>query len=100
MKRIPNPTPTKTPPTTDIREDEALRTPKKASSSAALPYPGGRRSGARFIDELFSSLPADFQGALELSTDAEGVVSLGLLQTGLVTTSLPVHHYGIWRQDQ
>lgn len=55
---------------------------------------------ARFIDELFSSIPADFQGALELSTDADGVVSLGLLQTGLVTTSLPVHHYGIWRQNQ
>lgn len=57
--------------------------------------PAGHQTAA-FIDELFSGLAADFRGTLELSADAEGVVSMGLLQTGLVTTSLPVHHWGNW----
>ncbi|GAB4239198.1 MAG: hypothetical protein Kow00109_13970 [Acidobacteriota bacterium] len=57
--------------------------------------PAGNQTAA-FIDELFAELSPDFRGTLELSTDQEGVVSMGLLQTGLVTTSLPVHHWGVW----
>lgn len=55
---------------------------------------------ARFVDEIFPSITNNFRGALELSTTADGVVSMGLLQTGLVTTSLPSHHWGGWNQVQ
>jgi hypothetical protein len=55
---------------------------------------------ARFVDEIFPSIREGFRGVLELSTTAEGVVSMGLLQTGLVTTSLPSHHWGGWNQVQ
>jgi hypothetical protein len=67
--------------------------------TAALNLAAGAQI-AQFVDELFPAIPADFRGVLELSTTAEGVVSMGLLQTGLVTTSLPVHHYGTWTQTQ
>ncbi len=68
-------------------------------ATTAISIPAGGQL-ARFLDELFASVPAAFQGALELSTDGDGIVTMGLLQTGLVTTSLPVHHYGSWTATQ
>jgi len=59
---------------------------------------GGQK--AQFVEALFPSIPDGFTGTLELSTATEGVISMGLLQTGLVTTSLPSRHYGAWSQSQ
>jgi ribosomal protein L5 len=52
---------------------------------------------ARFVEELFN-LTKDFEGVLEITTTDNGVISMGLIQTGLVTTSIPTHHYGNWSQ--
>jgi hypothetical protein len=52
---------------------------------------------ARFVDELFG-LTRDFEGVLDITTTDDGIVSMGLAQTGLVTTSIPTHHYGNWSQ--
>lgn len=51
---------------------------------------------ARFVDELFTEVPNGFRGVLEIRGASQGVVSMGLLQSGSVLTSLPVHHYGNW----
>jgi hypothetical protein len=53
---------------------------------------------ARFVDELFSDIDfsAGFRGMLEIQTDDEGIVSMGLLMSDGVLTSLPTHHYGTW----
>ncbi len=53
---------------------------------------------ARFVTEIFDT-SGDLQGVLEVETESEGIVSIGLLQTGRVLTSLPVHHYGRWSRD-
>ncbi len=56
---------------------------------------------ARYIEQLFDSsgLPQDFKGILEVTTDSDGIVTLGLLQTGRVLTSLPLYHFGRWQKD-
>lgn len=54
---------------------------------------------AQFVDELFAeSVPAGFQGYLQVVTQQEGVVSLGLLMTDNVLTSIPTHHFGGFSQ--
>lgn len=63
-----------------------------ASSSLRLP-PGNQI--ARFVDQLFSNtVPARFQGILEVSSNEEGVVMLGLLVSQGILTSIPTFHYG------
>lgn len=55
--------------------------------------PGGQT--AKFIHELFPTvLPADFQGFLEVSSNDEGVVIMGLLASHDILTSVPMMHYG------
>ena len=50
---------------------------------------------AKFVNELFSSsLPADFQGFLEVSSSDEGIVTMGLLVSHGILTSVPMRHYG------
>lgn len=71
----------------------------RVAGSAALRLAAGAQVDP-FVDELFPVVPADFRGVLELSTTTEGVVSTGLLQTGRVTTSLPVHPCRPWTQSQ
>ncbi len=53
---------------------------------------------AQFVDELFSEIDfsTGFRGMLEIQTDDEGIVSMGLLMSDGVLTSLPTHHYGTW----
>jgi hypothetical protein len=52
---------------------------------------------AKFISEFFlGQVPADFQGVLEITTQGEGVVTLGLLMTEHILTSIRIHHYGTW----
>ena len=53
---------------------------------------------AKFVTEIFD-ISGDMQGVLEVQTESEGIVAIGLLQTGQVLTSLPVHHYGRWSRD-
>jgi hypothetical protein len=53
---------------------------------------------AEFVDQIFD-ISGDMQGVLEVETESEGIVAIGLLQTGQVLTSLPVHHYGHWSRD-
>lgn len=56
---------------------------------------------ARFITELFpGQVPVGFQGVLEVSTEGEGIVTLGLLMAEGVLTSIPSHRYGTWDNDQ
>lgn len=52
---------------------------------------------ALFVDELFAGrLPDPFRGSLEIVTQAEGVVTMGLLMTQGILTSIPMHHHGLW----
>ncbi len=50
---------------------------------------------AKFSGELFgNALPPGTQGLMEISTDADGVVALGLIVSQGIMTSIPVMHYG------
>ncbi len=50
---------------------------------------------ARFIHELFPAvLPPDLRGFLEVSSNDEGIVTMGLLMSQGILTSVPVTHYG------
>jgi hypothetical protein len=50
---------------------------------------------ARFIFELFSTtLPNGFRGDLEIDSNDEGIVAMGLLVSNGVLTSVPMMHYG------
>lgn len=62
---------------------------------------GAGSQTARYVTQLFntSALPEAFKGILEVTTEADGLVTLGLLQTGRVLTSLPVYHFGRWQQQ-
>jgi len=53
---------------------------------------------ARFVNELFEDqdFSGGFRGTLEIRSDAEGIVSMGLLMTEGLLTSLPAHHFGRW----
>ncbi|MFZ0427902.1 MAG: hypothetical protein WAO20_07280 [Acidobacteriota bacterium] len=65
-----------------------------------LPISAGSQI-ARYVDQVFgsSTLPQEFKGILEVTTDSDGIVTLGLLQTGRVLTSLPLYHFGRWHKD-
>ena len=67
------------------------------AEEAVVDIPAGGQL-AQFVTELFGSSEA-FRGVLEAETESEGIVAMGLLQTGQVLTSLPVHHYGRWSRD-
>jgi len=50
---------------------------------------------ARFIHELFPAvLPSNFQGFLEVDSNDEGIVTMGLLVSQGILTSVPMAHYG------
>ena len=50
---------------------------------------------AKFSTELFgNALPSGTLGFMEISTNDEGVVALGLLESHGIMTSIPVMHYG------
>ncbi|HYK90863.1 MAG TPA: hypothetical protein VE398_18965 [Acidobacteriota bacterium] len=50
---------------------------------------------AKFSTELFgNALPLGMQGFMEISTNDDGVVALGLLVSQGIMTSIPVMHYG------
>ncbi len=50
---------------------------------------------AKFSSELFgNALPSGAQGLMEISTNNDGVVALGLLVSQGIMTSIPVMHYG------
>lgn len=50
-----------------------------------------------FIDELFTgAVPSEFQGALEIVTRDEGLVTMGLLVSQGILTSIPTYTYGQW----
>ena len=53
---------------------------------------------ARFVNELFAGqdFSGGFRGTLEIQSEAEGIVSMGLLMTEGLLTSLPTHHFGRW----
>jgi hypothetical protein len=55
--------------------------------------PGSQK--ARFIHELFPTiLPSGFRGFLEVDSNDEGIVTMGLLASQRTLTSVPVTHYG------
>ncbi len=59
-----------------------------------LSLPAGNQI-ARFSSELFgNALPSGAQGLMEISTNDDGVVALGLLVSQGIMTSVPVMHYG------
>jgi hypothetical protein len=65
-------------------------------ATKVLPLKAGHQI-ARFITDLLEGqVPQHFQGVLEVTTDDEGVVTLGLLMTENILTSIPVHHHGAW----
>ncbi len=50
---------------------------------------------AKFSGELFgNALPAGAHGFMQISTNSDGVVALGLLVSQGIMTSIPVMHYG------
>ncbi len=50
---------------------------------------------AKFTTELFgNALPSGMPGFIEIGTNDEGVVALGLLMSQGIMTSIPVMHYG------
>jgi hypothetical protein len=68
----------------------------KIVATKDIPLEAGHQT-ARFItDFLEGQVPQDFQGVLEVTTDDEGVVTLGLLMAENIFTSIPVHHHGRW----
>jgi hypothetical protein len=67
-----------------------------ALMTASMTLAAGHQT-AKFINELFSSeIPAGFRGILEIDTDDEGVVCMGLLMSDGIFTSIPTHHFGGW----
>lgn len=53
---------------------------------------------AKFIHELFSvTLPSDYRGFLEVDSNNEGIVTMGLLVSQGIMTSIPMVHYGQFR---
>lgn len=53
---------------------------------------------ALFIDELFpESVPGSFVGYLQVTTEDEGVLVMGLLMSQGILTSVPTHHFGGWQ---
>jgi hypothetical protein len=68
----------------------------KLVATKNLPLKAGHQI-ARFITDLLEGqVPQQFQGVLEVTTDDEGVVTLGLLMAESILTSIPVHHHGRW----
>ncbi len=63
-----------------------------ASKQVLLP-PGNQM--AQFVFQMFTGLPADFQGYLQIQTSNEGVVTMGMLMTGGIMTSVPMLHFGV-----
>ncbi len=55
--------------------------------------PAGNQS-AQFVDQLFSGMPANFQGFLQVQTSDEGVIMMGVLMSGGIMTSIPMLHFG------
>ena len=50
---------------------------------------------ARFVRELFgTAVPADFDGYMEVSSDSEGIVTMGIIVTQGVLTAIPTLHMG------
>lgn len=55
---------------------------------------------AVFIHEQFpDKVPVGYQGTLEVTSEGDGVVIQGLLMSEGVLTSIPVHHFGSWNND-
>jgi hypothetical protein len=61
-----------------------------------LPLKAGHQTASFITDFFEGEVPPGFQGVLEVTTDDEGVVTLGLLMTENILTSIPVHHHGGW----
>lgn len=65
-------------------------------ASTMINLPAGNQV-ARFLKELFGQqLPEPFQGTLEVVSDEDGVVTLGLLSNQGLLTSIPTRHFGQW----
>jgi hypothetical protein len=63
-------------------------------ATVPLSLPPGNQI-AKFSTELFgNALPSGTQGFMEISTNDEGVVALGLLVSHGIMTTIPVMHYG------
>jgi len=55
---------------------------------------------AVFIHEQFpDKVPVGYQGTLEVTSEGDGVIIQGLLMSEGVLTSIPVHHFGSWNND-
>ncbi len=55
---------------------------------------------AVFINELFpDQVPIGYQGVLEVTSEGDGVVVQGLLMSEGILTSIPMHHFGSWDND-
>lgn len=65
--------------------------------SRTISLAGGHQI-ARFIREFFpdGGFDVEFLGVLEIHSENEGIVTLGLLLTNGILTSLPSHHFGRW----
>jgi hypothetical protein len=61
-----------------------------------LPLKAGHQTASFITDFFEGEVPQGFQGVLEVTTEDEGVVTLGLLMTENILTSIPVHHHGGW----
>lgn len=69
-------------------------------ATGMIPLAAGQQR-ALFVDQLFpEALSAGFVGTLEIHTEAEGMVSMGLLMTQGILTSIPTHHFGQWQPRQ
>ncbi len=54
--------------------------------------PGNQIS--EFVNQIFTGVPANFQGSLQIQTADEGVVAMGILMSGNIMTSIPMLHFG------
>ena len=62
-------------------------------ASQDLSLPAGHQI-AQFVRERFPGLPPGFLGFLEVITNSDGIVTMGLLEGQGVLTSIPTMHYG------
>jgi hypothetical protein len=66
-------------------------------ASTTLSFKPGKQV-AQFIDQMFEDkLPDGFSGVLEISSQQDGIVVMGLMMTQGILTSIPVHHFGAWQ---
>ncbi len=49
---------------------------------------------AKFMDQIFTNIPAGFQGYMQISSSTDGIVSMGLIVSHGVLTSVGMMHYG------